>query len=294
MSSKETMKYWALRIDSPEEVPPVFKDEVKGIVGDSADVPYIIFAPQNERLGKPAQDTLLAMTKESIWVLEDNEENIRQTRFAMQEIQLLQVGSILLNSWIKICGMSDDQYACKVIHYDTVLEDLFIPVIDKAHIGMLKLADVKTEPQISELEYLNDNRLKDTSLKFYQYGAQSLLPGQKICCSIYQPRLEEKDQPGMTDQERAPHLSILTDEELIIIQETQQAKEATTKKYSGIWTHIPLRYIQEIKMERMDPKKWNKMIVYQEGQEPVELLVDYRNRQAATLLMKKALENKPV
>jgi hypothetical protein len=292
MSSKQTMKYWAIRIDSPEEIPPAFKDKMDIIVGDSPDFPYALFAPKNERLRKPAQDTLLAMKKESIWILEKTEEDIQQTCFEMQEIQLLQVGSILLNSWIKICGNSDGQYACKVINYDTVLEELFVPVIDQARIKMLELDDAKSEPQISELDYLNDNRLKDTSLKFYQYGTRSILPGQEICCSIYQPRLEEKDQPGMEDQERAPHLSILTNEELIIIQETEQAKEATTKKYSGIWTHIPLRYIQEIKMERMDPEKWNKMVVYQEGQEPIELLVDFRNRQAAHLLIKKVMEIK--
>ncbi len=58
-----------------------------------------------------------------------------------------------------------------------------------------------TEAKADELNYL-----KDANLKFFNYGIQSLLPGQKVCCSVYQPQVVEKAQKSSEAHETATHL----------------------------------------------------------------------------------------
>jgi hypothetical protein len=197
----------------------------------------------------------------------------------MNEIQTIQMGTVLLQSWIKFCGKTAGNTECAVVYYDTVMEELFVPVLDTVRAKMLHMSSERPEPHADELSYL-----KDVSLKFYNYGVQSLLPGQKVCCSVYQPRIDEETVKKSETHETAPHLFVLTEEELILIQETEQEERSATQKYSGIWTYFPISQIESFNVETQEDGQWMKASVRAEGQEPVQVVIDPRNRQAIQVL----------
>ena len=279
MSSIRTMKAWAIKINHPEKIPAAFQQSMEQILKESADFPYVISAPKNEKTGKPERDTLLVMTEEAVWVLVDQEHKVAVVRFPMEGVQAVQMGTVLLQSWVKICGKSEGNFECAAVYYDTVMEELFVPVLDHVRAKMLRMTLEGPEPQVDELNYL-----KDVSLKFYNYGVQSLLPGQKVCCSVYQPKVDEENVKKSGKHEMAPHLFVLTENELILIQETEQEERSATQKYSGIWTYFPISQIARFDVETQEDGKWMRASVCAEGQEPVQVVIDPRNRQAIQVL----------
>lgn len=279
MSSIKTMKAWAIKIDQTEKIPAVFQKPMEQVLEEEADFPYMIYAPRNEKTGKPVNDTLLAMTEGTVWVLVDDPHQAAVVRFSMQEIQTIQMGTVLLESWIMFCGKTAGDTECAVVYYDTVMEELFVPVLETVRTKMLQIPAEAPEAQADELHYL-----KDVSLKFYNYGIQSLMPGQKVCCSVYQPRVEEKVYKQSEAHETAPHLFILTEEELILIQETEQEEKSATQRYSGIWTHFPISQIEHFNVEDEEDGHWMKISINAKGQEPVQVIFDPRNRQAVQVL----------
>ena len=279
MSSIKTMKAWAIKIEQTEKIPAAFQKPMEQVLEEDAEFPYIIYAPVNEKTGKPAQDTLLAMTEGAVWVLMDERQQVSVVRFSTQEIQTIQMGTVLLQSWVTFCGKAAGNNECAVVYYDAVMEELFVPVLETVRTKMLQIPAEAQEIQANELNYL-----KDASLKFYNYGVQSLMPGQKVCCSVYQPQVEEKALKQFQAYETAAHLFILTEEELILIQETEQEDKSATQKYSGIWTRFPIRQIEGFHVEDEEDGRWMKVSVRAQGQEPVKVIIDPRNRQAIQTL----------
>lgn len=281
MSSIQTMKAWAIEVKEDQSIPEVFQQTARQILEDCKTFPYTIYAPRNRKTGKPAWDHLLMMTETTVWILEDHDKKVAIAQIPMDGIQSIQMGTVLLQSWIKLCGKSPAGPECVVLYYDTVMGELFIPVMENLRRKMIKISNDNREPQADELDYL-----KEISLKFYNYGKQSLLPGQRICCSAYQPQSGDLDKTAHADHVTAPHLTILTDEELIIIQETEQAEESATQKYSGIWTHIPVDKIEEVEATSLQESQWEKMSLQFLDQKPVEIVFDPDNHEAIEKLIK--------
>lgn len=74
---------------------------------------------------------------------------------------------------------------------------------------------------------------------------------------------------------------------MILIQETDQKDKSTTQKYSGTWTHFPISQIESFHAEDEEDGRWMKVSVSAQGQEPVRVIVDPRNRQAVQTLSNK-------
>lgn len=161
MSSSKTMKAWAIQIEQAEKIPAVFQNQMEQALEEDAAFAYIIFAPANEKTGKPAKDTLLTITKGAVWVLVDESHQVAVVRLPTQEIQSIQMGTVLLQSWVAFCGKTAAGNECVVVYYDSVMEDLFVPVLETIRTKMLQLPAEAQEIQADELHYL-----KDVSLKF--------------------------------------------------------------------------------------------------------------------------------
>jgi len=92
-----------------------------------------------------------------------------------------------------------------------------------------------------------------------------LLPGQCVLAYAYQPEVKLSFWKRATERETEPHLLVLTEKELLMIKETAQRKKSATQKYSGIWTHIPLKKIDTIELVPLDDG-WGELSVKMEGQ----------------------------
>jgi len=278
MSSTDTMKAWAIKIEEEASIPENFQEMMKRIILELEAFPYTIFAPKNEKTGKPNQDTLLVMTEETIFVLEDQRGKISTASFLMKEIQMVQMGTVLLESWISIWGKSAGEYISCILYFDTVLEELFEEVLHKVRSMALQLSSVSEKEGTKELDYL-----KEISEKFYNYGQMSLLPGQEVRNSAYQPMAYVGKSKNSAELQTAPHLMILTEKEVILIEEAKQEQKSTSQKYSGVWSYVPIPQISNIE-EQMEGE-WMKLKLFCQGQQPKEIVYDPKNKQDAQMLV---------
>lgn len=260
MSSTITMKNWAIKIADIEELPQHFKPGAEDLLNYYKGETSIIYAPSKDH-----NDAVLILLDEEVVVLEKQGEDIKTARFSMEEVQLVQMGSVLLDSWLKVCGKTDRSHSCETVYFNTVMDALFEPVMETLRRKMLQLAN-KEAP--IENEQLND--LKEISLKFYNYGTMSLLPGQRVLACAYQPGVKLSFWKRGSGRETEPHLLILTEEELLMIKETAERKKTVTQKYSGIWTHIPLVKISTIDLAPGNDE-WGELIIQLEGQKDLTL-----------------------
>jgi hypothetical protein len=82
------------------------------------------------------------------------------------------------------------------------------------------------------------------------YAKRSLLPGEQVAHFILQPevRVEVLRLLGNSLFRRLsnPHLTILTDRELILVQDGDGKRSGGSAKYGGVWSYIPLDKIMSI------------------------------------------------
>jgi hypothetical protein len=99
------------------------------------------------------------------------------------------------------------------------------------------------ETQASKTEQF-DHLLK-VNYKFMNYGRRSLLGGEKVIHTIFQPEIRTPifQFLGRTYYRSIfpTHMSILTEGELIMIRE--EGRQRGDDRYGGIWDYIPLNKI---------------------------------------------------
>ncbi|SMP41879.1 hypothetical protein [Anoxynatronum buryatiense] len=271
MSSLKTMKAWAVKVNSIDEVPEVFRGTIVDLLEGNTTFPHMVYAPKNSQTGKPSVDTVMAATLDQVMFCMQEGNGIRTLIYDFAELQAIQIGTVLLQSWIRFFGNTTSGYKDTKLYYDTVMEELFLPVVENARLKALGLSEQGTEPDAGVL-----GQLMEESMKFLNYGKQSLLPGQRVRSMVYQPRAKGTTTSEETN-ETAPHLTLLTSEELILIQETKKDTSAT-QKYSGIWTYIPLHQITTTMLEESNDDGWEKLTIQLKEQKPVTILFDAANR----------------
>jgi hypothetical protein len=86
------------------------------------------------------------------------------------------------------------------------------------------------------------------------YAKRSLLGGEKVIHTIFQPEIRASVWTGLGRtfyRTISPtHMSILTDQELIMIRENE--RRGGDDKYGGIWDYIPLNKIVGISLHEKD------------------------------------------
>ena len=86
------------------------------------------------------------------------------------------------------------------------------------------------------------------------YGRESLVPGEKVLQILLQPEIREPLWKILGKTFYKPvalaHLTILTDRELILIQDAQRKTESKKSEYGGTWQYIPLHCINSIQISK--------------------------------------------
>jgi hypothetical protein len=93
-----------------------------------------------------------------------------------------------------------------------------------------------------------------TNFKYFSLGKQSILPGERVLETVYQPDIKINTlnifNKPVFSKYLTGHLAILTDKELILIKESKRTKSLKENLYGGVFTYIPLSQIQDISFER--------------------------------------------
>jgi hypothetical protein len=246
-SSTETKRTWAKCIKSYEEIPkeflpafPEYKDQF----------PNTVFIPEDRfSLFHKRNKKIICVYEDHFVLLENLRNEFKTFAIKFSDVLYLERGRILLKSWLKIITLSGIHF----IRFNTTNDYLFVPVIEKIRQGMCGSPtndavfgeDKEDTQELSEFDYL-----KTVNFKYMNYGRKSIRPDDIVIGIVYQPGrcIQEINFLNKTLFRRntTDHLTILTEEELILIKEGNRIKTDKEINYGGVITYIPRCQIHDI------------------------------------------------
>jgi hypothetical protein len=236
MSSVETMRSWAITIKCHEDIPLEFKETVAALLPQKCKFPYIVFAPPHKWANYQTTMKLLLLFDDQIVFLENRQCEVVVTRYYFADISYIETGTELLNSWIKVVGEADGAANFSLLEYNSAVSEIFQPVINRIREAVNRFGE-------SDLAYEQSKfkRLQQLSHKFMTYGSLSIHKGEKVHDIIFQAPVGTLQKDSLLRKSYKmitnAHVSILTDQELILIQETKVGQSGG--KYGHIWKYLP-------------------------------------------------------
>jgi hypothetical protein len=92
--------------------------------------------------------------------------------------------------------------------------------------------------------------LASVDIKFMNYARNSLVCGEKVIASIWQPEIRERGLIllgwSYYRTRSLAHLTILTDQEVILIRDAEYSRGNKGLGYGTVWRYIPLHNIQSV------------------------------------------------
>jgi len=170
--------------------------------------------------------------------------------YPLSTICTIEMGSILLYSWFTIYGATSAGISSTTIEFNTVSDRHFAAFVSK----------IRPQPSVADVAKWRQDQtafdyLVTKSFKFMNYGRSSLVGGEKVIQTLWQPEIRERILPQL----RLPfyrtvttaHLAILTNQELILIREDERSSRGEKgTRYGGVWRYIPLRNIVSVSVEQ--------------------------------------------
>ncbi len=245
IQSQNTMSQWPIMVKRPEQIPDSFCEALDAEFG--AAWPYSVFIPPTKWDAAGKRPKVFTMVEDGIIYFEDMKTEVKQVFYPFKDILYVEIGRMLLSSWMTIHGMVHGQYRQSTISYNTVRDDLFDPIIDKIR--------EQISPDEALLEGHNGERLSDLKqldLKFLNYTKQSLLPGEKIINIIYQPKAHDEHGRSMETMPEHTHAVVLTDNELILIKEDNHQYKNVHSNYGVVKDFIPLNHISRLSTDTVE------------------------------------------
>jgi hypothetical protein len=246
-ASEQTKLTWAKPVKSYAEVPEVFKDFFEPYRAAGRAFPYTVLTPAYQGFIHRTSEKLVCDLGGEIAVLERNGSAFEAQCYPLERISYVQVTSILLDSRIKITGITDRGVPASItLRFNSVSDYLLAPILDRMRRGAQEAA---LSPDLEQFD--GWARL---SFKFMNYAKGSILGGEKVIHSVLQPevRVSRIRILGKTFYRTvSPTLAvILTDRELIAIRE--DIRQHGGNRYGGIWDYIPLDKIASFSLSEVD------------------------------------------
>lgn len=236
-----TIRTWARVLSSYEEVPFGFRPHFPE---PPIPMPYTIFLPQETGIffqKRPPQ--LLWLEPDQLIILEAVRETVIRNSYPLESILYLEHGMILLKSWLTLRTPAH----ITTMTFNTVSDRRFLPIIKaiRRNSPPSQSNGEQHRHELAKLSYLNT-----VNYKYMNFGRHSIMPGDTIIRTVYQPAMWIETvtmfRKTLFKTYLTPHLSILTDRELILLTEHSRTKKGEEKQYGGVFTYIPLRHIQQI------------------------------------------------
>ena len=249
-AAEQTKSSWAKSVESYAAVPNVYKDFFEPLLAEGRVFPYTVLTPAHEGFIHRATEKLICDFGREIYVLERSGNAFEAQCYPLEGISYVEVRTILLDSRIKITGVTRQGLpASSTLKFNSVTDYLFTPILERIRLAAV---ESKGAAQRSELEKFDPwVRL---NYKFMNYAKRSLLGGEKVIQTVLQPEIRARlfTALGKTFYRTISptHVSILTDRELIIIREEE--RRSGDDQYGGIWDYIPLNKIATLSLGRKD------------------------------------------
>lgn len=243
--ARQTMAAWSKLIESREAIPAVYRSHFEKILGGEQRFPLVIWTPSLIRFPRNTTEKLVCSTDDALYIFEKKGRQVDTTCYAYSDVHGSEVGNILLVTWLTVHGQtSAGKPAVSTVEFNTTSRRYFAPILSKLR-PFKALAGAQTADEKEKF-----NRLSDVNFKFMNYGRESLLPGETVVWFLLQPEIR---QPLFTIFGKTfdtplsfTNLTVLTDQELILIRDTASWKESRANSHEAIWQFIPLRAIRSV------------------------------------------------
>lgn len=247
--TRQSMAGWSQRVTGFDVVPRPFQDTCRAVLADLDPFPYAVYAPSLSGGRHKTNPHLLAAVGDVLHIWEQRGERIAARAYRTAEVSLVEEGHVLLFSWLKLSGVTlTGESAETTVPFNTVSTAYFTPLIHRFRPQPTATAASAPQPAEDRLAFL-----AALNYKFLNYGRDSLLPGQVIRQVIWQAGVR---RPIVALFGRAlartlilPHLTILTDDELICIGDDRRLAAVRGERYGGVWQYASLRCIADIAVD---------------------------------------------
>jgi hypothetical protein len=249
-ADEQTRKSWAKAIKSYDEVPDVYRDFLKMLPGGA--MPYMILTPSYEGFMSPTSERLLCSFGDRVFIAEKQRDRVVSTCYPFEDINYVEIGTILLKAWIKISGVAGSgALTSSTFKFNSVTDYLFDPLLRGIRPASLDAGEAALKAERAKFDYL-----RRPNFKFMNYARRSILPGERVLQSILQPAIRAQilkvfNLPFFRTITPA-HITILTDKELIVIQDEGTRLRDKPVEYGGIWKYIPLRRIVSLSLAQRE------------------------------------------
>ena len=249
-AAEQTKSSWAKPIKSYAAVPNAYKDFFEPFLADGRVFPYTVLTPSYEGFIHRTTEKLICDFGHEIYVLERSGNTFEAQCYPLEGISYVEVRTILLDSRIKISGVTRQGVpASPTFKFNSVTDYLFTPILER-----IRPATVDSQDAAQSSESEKFDHLVRLNFKFMNYAKRSLLAGEKVVQTILQPEIRAGVLTvlGKTYYRTISptHMSILTDRELIMIREDE--RQSGEDKYGGIWDYIPLTKIVSLSLSGKD------------------------------------------
>jgi hypothetical protein len=240
-ADEQTRRSWARALKSYDEVPDVYQDFLKTLPGGAT--PYMILTPSYEGFMSPTSERLLCSFGDRVFIAEKQRDRVASICYPFADINYIEMATILLKAWIKISGVAGNgALTSSTLRFNSVTDYLFDPLLRGIRPASHDAGEADLKAERTKFEYL-----KALNFKFMNYARRSILPGEKVLQSILQPAIRVQifkmlNLPFSRTITPA-HITILTDKELITIQDEATKLWDKGVEYGGIWKYIPLNRI---------------------------------------------------
>jgi hypothetical protein len=247
--ARQTMSSWSKVIETYDAVPEVYKSFLKQYCGENQAFPYVILAPPLEKFLHNTTEKLIYDLNDAIHILERTGNQAVTKSYPYKSVRFVEVGNILLSSWITISGITSEGVAsASTIEFNAATGERHFAVF---------LNKMRPAPQNADVAGLRAEKdkfdhLSTLNFKFMNYGRNSLVRGENVVQILLQPEIREPAWTllGWTFYRTISpaHLTILTDKELILIREDEREKDVRGARYGSVWQYIPLRSIISVSL----------------------------------------------
>ena len=242
--AKQTMLTWARVIESYANVPDIYKSSCSAVLENSQPFPYVVLVPSvREDKRKRSSENLVCVINDSFYIWERIGNQVFSTVYPLKTISTLEVGSVLLSSWLTVTGLKGDGVASSsTIAFNTSTGRFLTPIVNKMRPAPTDMDEARWQAERATLDHLGS-----ANFKFMNYARESLVRGEKVIQSILQPKIRKHiftlfGQKFYRTVELA-HLALLTDKEVIFLGDDKQTTEVKGERYGGVWQYISLRNI---------------------------------------------------
>jgi hypothetical protein len=241
--ARQTMSSWAKVIESPEGVPKVYRSSFNTVLSHEPTMPYTVFAPAIAGLRHRTTEKLLCEAHGMIYVWERVGDRVALAAYPTETISDLEMGEILLFSWITIGGVTQTgEVTATTIEFNTATSRHFARFV-----SLIRPTPDPLSGFALDVEQAKFNYLMAESFKFGSFACNSLIEGEQVHQIVWQPKIRKPltrlGKLTFYQTLSLPHVVILTDKEFIVIQDDERTRENRGVRYGGKWRYVALKHI---------------------------------------------------